>query len=91
MAHSLSAKKRIRQNKKRMLRNRVRKERLKSATKAFDAALESGDAGKTNEALRNITKAIDKAKTKGILHRKTADRKKSRLSAKAAKLASAKS
>ncbi len=88
MANCASAKKRIRQNKKSMLRNKVRKERLKNATKEFVTALESGDKEKTKEELKKVHKAIDKAKNKGILHRKTADRKKSRLAISASKVVS---
>lgn len=89
MAHSLSAKKRIRQNKKRMARNRVRKERLKSVTRSFTEAIDSGDEKKISEELSKVNKALDKAKTKGLLHRKTVDRKKSRLAKKANSVASA--
>jgi small subunit ribosomal protein S20 len=88
MAHSLSAKKRIRQNEKRRLRNRGRKERLKRTLRGFHAALDGGDAGTITEELRKAHKALDKAQTKGILHRRSADRRKSRL-ARAANRAAA--
>jgi len=79
MAHSLSAKKRIRQNEKRRLRNRGRKERLKTALRGFQSALQSGEPQAINEELRKAQKALDKAQAKGILHRCNADRRKGRL------------
>ena len=83
MAHSLSAKKRIRQNEKRRLRNRVRKERLKKALRGFDEAIKGDDKQIVPDELKKVQRALDKAETKGILHRRNADRRKARL-AKAA-------
>jgi small subunit ribosomal protein S20 len=83
MAHSLSARKRIRQNEKHRRRNRGRRERLKGELRRFQSALESGDQGRIQEELAKAQKAVDKASTKGILHRRNADRRKARL-AKAA-------
>jgi small subunit ribosomal protein S20 len=79
MAHTLSAKKRVRQNHKRALRNRSRKERLKKAIRGFTSALEAGDAAAIDTELTKAQKAVDKARTKGILHRRNADRRKARL------------
>lgn len=79
MAHSLSAKKRIRQNEKRRLRNRVRRERLRKALRSFTEVLRSGDEQTIQAELQKVHKAVDKARTKGVLHRRTADRTKSRL------------
>ncbi|MBN1257208.1 MAG: 30S ribosomal protein S20 [Planctomycetes bacterium] len=79
MAHSLSAKKRIRQNEKNRLRNRVRKEKLKKALRGFDEALKGDDKQVATEELKKVQKALDKAKTKGILHRRNVDRRKARL------------
>jgi small subunit ribosomal protein S20 len=79
MAHSLSAKKRIRQNEKRRLRNRSRKERLKKTLRAFQTALESGEESTIRGELSKVHKALDKASDKNIIHRRNADRRKSRL------------
>jgi small subunit ribosomal protein S20 len=79
MAHSLSAKKRVRQSEKRNLRNKVRKERIKKVIRTFDDAIKAGKEEDINTSLIAAQRAIDKAKTKGLFHRKTADRKKARL------------
>ncbi len=76
-----SAKKRLRQNKKRERGNKIFKDRMKEAVKNIRSLV---DAKKTDEAEKNLSdtyKAIDKAAKKGIIKEQTADRKKSRLSA----------
>ena len=90
MAHSLSAKKRVRQTLKRRARNRARKEQLKEQVKNFGAALASGDWKKAEEELRKTTQRLDKVAAKHTIHKNTAARKRSRLAkrlnaAKAAK------
>lgn len=82
VAHSLSAKKRIRQNEKARARNRARKEQIKNQTKAYTAALGSGDAAKAETELRLLTKRLDKVAAKGTIHKNTAARKRSRLTRK---------
>ena len=79
MAHSISAKKRVRQNLKRRARNRYRKEILKENTKAFGAALTAGDLKKAEEELNKSVKQLDRVSTKGTIHRRTASRKRSRM------------
>ncbi len=90
MPNIKSAKKRMRQSIKRTARNRVRKEKLKKAVKAYRAVLASGEAEKFAPAVAAVSKAIDKAKVKGILHKNTANRRKSRLAKAANRLAAAK-
>lgn len=85
-----SAKKRMRQSVKRTARNRVRKEKLKKAVKAFKSALAGGDAAKFAQEVGKVSSAIDKAGVKGIIHKNAVNRRKSRL-AKAANRAAAKS
>ena len=82
MAHSLSAKKRIRQGAKRRARNRFRKEQLKDQTKAFNTATHSGDLGKAETELRKLTAKLDRTAVKGTIHRNTASRRRSRLTKK---------
>ena len=82
MAHSLSAKKRVRQALKRRARNRARKEVIKDQVKAFNVALSGGDMSKAEQELRNVVSRLDKVAAKGTLHRKTASRKRSRLARK---------
>ena len=79
MAHSLSAKKRVRQNIKHRARNRARKEQIKLQVKAFTAATTVGDWGKADTELRAVASRLDKVAAKGSIHKNTAARKRSRL------------
>lgn len=79
MAHTLSAKKRIRQNLKRRARNRWRKGQIKEAVKAFEASLKSGDPKKMDEALRVCYKTLDRVAARGTVHKNAAARTKARL------------
>lgn len=88
MANSEAAKKRIRQNRKRYLRNRVRKERLKKALRAFDKALETKDQSTIAEELKKASKAVDHIGGKGLMHKNAISRKKSRLAKAAARAVS---
>ncbi len=82
MAHSLSAKKRVRQNAKRRVQNRARKSRVKTQIKQFEAVLEEGNAEAASEQFRTIAKTLDKTASTSTMHKKTAARKKSRLARK---------
>ena len=82
MAHTLSAKKRIRQNAARRARNRWRLRRMRIAIKAFQTAVASGDAGQAGEAMRAAAKIVDRTAQKGVIHRNQAARRKSRMSAR---------
>ncbi|MCL5281562.1 MAG: 30S ribosomal protein S20 [Planctomycetes bacterium] len=82
MAHSLSAKKRVRQNTRRKTLNRSRRSQVKTQIKHFEAVLSSGDVAKAEEQLRATAKRLDKAGTTSTMHKKTAGRKKSRLAKK---------
>ncbi|MCD8352449.1 MAG: 30S ribosomal protein S20 [Planctomycetaceae bacterium] len=90
MPNIKSAKKRMRQTIKRTARNRVRKEKLKKAVKAYRGAVATGEQTVVSEELKKVTKAIDKATVKGILHKNTANRRKSRLAKAANRMAAAK-
>jgi small subunit ribosomal protein S20 len=79
VAHSLSAKKRVRQNIKGRIRNRARKEGIKTALKTFTSALTSGDFAKAETELRQVTRQLDKVAAKGTIHKNAAARKRSRL------------
>ena len=79
MAHTLSAKKRIRENLKRRSRNRWRKGQVKDAVKAYDEALAKGDRAEAAECLRVVYKKLDTVAAKGTIHKNAAARKKSRL------------
>ena len=79
MAHSLSAKKRVRQTIKRRARNRARKELLKDQVKSFTAAITSGDVKKAEEELRKTVQRLDKVASKHTIHKNQASRRRSRL------------
>jgi small subunit ribosomal protein S20 len=82
VAHSLSAKKRVRQNAKRRAMNRVRKSQVKTQVKHFEEVLAAGDAGLATEQFRLIAKKLDKTASTSAMHKRTAARKKSRLAKK---------
>ncbi|MHC4482462.1 MAG: 30S ribosomal protein S20 [Planctomycetota bacterium] len=79
MAHSLSAKKRVRQNEKRKGINRARKSRVKTQVKHFEAALASGDVEAAGEQYKLVVEKLDKMAATSTMHKRTAARKKSRL------------
>lgn len=79
MAHSLSAKKRARQNIKRRAINRARKSRVKTQLRRFEAAIASGDVKAASEQFRLAAKRLDKVASTSTMHKRTAARKKSRL------------
>ncbi len=83
MPNKRSAAKRVRQSEKRRLRNKARKTMFKNAVKKVMKAMEENKS--KEEVLELYRKAqilIDKAEQKGVLHRNTAARKKSRLALK---------
>ena len=82
MAHSLSAKKRVRQNETHRTINRARKSMLKTQIKKFEDALKSGDQQKAQQEFKLLQKKLDKVASTSTMHKKTASRKKSRLAKK---------
>jgi small subunit ribosomal protein S20 len=79
VAHSSSAKKRVRQNEKHRLLNRRRVAGMKQAVREFDEKVRGGDKAAAGEALKVAYKKIDQVAAKGTLHKKTAARRKSAL------------
>lgn len=79
MAHSLSAKKRVRQNAKRRSTNRARRSQVKTLVKHFETTLSEGDAAAAGEQFQQVVKKLDKVAGTSTMHKKTAARKKSRL------------
>ncbi len=88
MANIKSQKKRNIQNEKRHQRNVAVKSALKTSTKKVHAAVAAGDAETAVALQREAARELDKAASKGVLHKRTAARRKSRL-AKAATSTSA--
>jgi small subunit ribosomal protein S20 len=79
VAHSLSAKKRIRQNAKRRTTNRARKSMVKTQIKHFETALNAGELDKAQEQYRLLVKKLDKVASTSTMHKNTASRVKSRM------------
>ncbi|MEO2036723.1 MAG: 30S ribosomal protein S20 [Planctomycetaceae bacterium] len=82
MPNSVSAKKSLRQNQKRRILNRQQRSRLRTEVKRFRSLMEqSPSRTDADTALTQVTKIIDKAAAKRLIHRNTASRTKSRLAA----------
>ncbi len=79
MPNIKSAAKRVTTIQKRTLRNSRLKSALRSTIRRFDEAMAASNKEEAQVRLKNATVALDKAVTKGILHKNTAARKKSRL------------
>ena len=82
MAIHKSAIKRMRQNKKRMIRNKHIKSTMKTHIKDFLISLEQKDSDDSKAKLKEAVIHIDKAASKGAIHKRNASRKISRLTKK---------
>ncbi len=81
MAHSLSAKKRIRQNEAAHARNKWRLRTMRDAIKAFRDKLAHGSVDEAAKAMRECAQIVDRTAAKGVIHKNQAARRKSRMSA----------
>ncbi len=79
MPNHKSAEKRVRQNEKRRNVNRSNKSKLRTQIKKLRSALGSSDGQQSRDLLIPTVSLIDKAVNKGVMHRNTAARHKSRL------------
>lgn len=86
MPNTRSAKKRMRQNEKRRLRNRYFRGRARSYIKEARDAIDSENLEEAREATQKAVSALDKAAIKGILHSNNASRRKGRLMLQLAQL-----
>jgi small subunit ribosomal protein S20 len=77
-----SAIKRVKVSEKRRLRNASQKSALRTAVKAFESAVAANNVESAKVALIAASKKLDKAVTKGLIHKNAANRKKSRLAKK---------
>lgn len=82
MPNIASAKKRMRQNVKRRVRNRMIRNRARTYIKKANVALADGEQSAAIAAVQAAMSQLDKAAQKGVLHTKNADRRKSRLAKK---------
>jgi small subunit ribosomal protein S20 len=90
MANIKSQIKRNRQNEKAHERNKAVRSALKTATKKVGIAVDDGDADAATQRALEASRAFDKAASKGIVHKRTAARHKSRIT-KAANVAASSS
>lgn len=81
MPNHKSAEKRMRQNEKRKQINRSNRTRVRGSIKKLRSALD-GEGGEIKSLLPQTVSTIDKAVQKGVLHKNTAARYKSRLTAR---------
>lgn len=82
MATSTSAKKRIRQNELRRIRNKGYRSALRTEIKKFDRAIAAGELELATQRFHNLSRRLDKMVVKGIVHKNQAARRKSRGSQK---------
>jgi len=82
MANHKSAKKRIIRNAKRAEINKSRISRIRTYVKKVELAIESGDSAAAQSALKDAQPEIMRGVSRGVLHKNTASRKMSRLSAR---------
>ncbi|MGH2604261.1 MAG: 30S ribosomal protein S20 [Dehalococcoidia bacterium] len=77
MANIKSQIKRNRQNEKRRLRNKAVKSSLKTAVRKFRETVAAGDAEQAGALMREASRALDKAASKGVIHKNQAANRKS--------------
>lgn len=85
MANIKSQKKRILQNNAAHERNKSVRSALKTKVRRFREALASGDAAATSAALTDASRALDKAVSKGVIHKNQAANRKSAMASAASK------
>ena len=86
MANIKSQIKRNKQNEKRHERNKAVKSSLKTAVRKFRAAAEAGDKDKAVELGRDACRKLDKAASKGVIHKNQAANRKSAIAKKSSAL-----
>ncbi|WP_028647209.1 30S ribosomal protein S20 [Nocardiopsis sp. CNT312] len=89
MANIKSQKKRIRQNEKARVRNQAVRSSLKTAIRRFREAAEAGNVEQAVVAQRTAARALDKAHSKGVIHKNQAANRKSAIARRLHQLQSA--
>lgn len=89
MANSPQSKKRARQNEARYAVNKARRSRIRTYLRKVEEAIASGDQAAAADALKTAQPELARGITKGVVHKNTAARKMSRLSARVKALAAA--
>ncbi|MGL4648348.1 MAG: 30S ribosomal protein S20 [Caldilineaceae bacterium] len=90
MANTKSAEKAARQSAKRQAQNRIMLGGSRTAVKKTRTAIAGGNTTEAQEALREAMSVLDRAATKGVIHKNNASRRKSRLALALNKLQAAK-
>lgn len=78
MPNIKSAKKRVLVSSKKAMQNKMFKSAFKTIEKKYEAAIATGDTAAAQALYKEVVKVTDKAAAKGIIHKNTAARKKSR-------------
>ncbi|MDN5727715.1 MAG: 30S ribosomal protein S20 [Propionibacteriales bacterium] len=86
MANIKSQMKRIKTNEKARQRNKAVRSQLKTSIRRFRDAVTEGDTAKVGEYAQQATRALDKAASKGVIHKNQAANRKSAVAAEAAAL-----
>jgi small subunit ribosomal protein S20 len=86
LANTKSAKKVMRSNERRRLRNRIHVGRARTEVKKARQAIETGDTTSAAEAVRLASKWLDQAASRGSIHKNNAARRKGRLMKQLARL-----
>jgi len=82
MAHSVSAKKRVRQNETHRMRNYRRKRQYRQALREYREAVLHAPVEEAKEKLATVQKTLDRAAAKGAIHKNKANRVKARMTAR---------
>ena len=89
MANTPQSKKRARQIERQTAVNKARRSRIRTYLRKVEEAIASGDSAVAREALQSAQPELMRGVTKGVVHKNTAARKISRLSARVKALATA--
>ncbi|MBQ9832341.1 MAG: 30S ribosomal protein S20 [Clostridia bacterium] len=82
MANHKSAIKRVSVTAKKNLRNRIITSRMKTAVKSFEQVVAKGEKSELESSYTNAVSMVDKAASKGVIHKNAASRKKAQLTVK---------
>lgn len=86
MPNITSAKKRARQSEKRRVRNKHQRSGMRTTVKTVVYAIEAGEKEAAQAAFKDVVPALDKAVSKGLIHKNKAARHKSRLTSRIASM-----
>ena len=86
MANIKSQIKRNKQNEKARLRNKAVKSSLKTSVRKFREAADAGNLDEATLAMRTAARSLDKAASKGVIHKRQAANRKSAIAKRAAQL-----